>query len=139
MTFKLRSRSPKSELLFPSSQQCIYSTSVKNHPLVQKIMHRNHISDISKCSCDLENKVKVTKSNQFVPPSQQCICTSVVKIHQAVHKIAHRKEATRTPMPTGSTPKTICSNSIRLGGHIISIACKAEELNVIFNLQQRII
>ena len=58
---EIRSRSPKSNQLFPLFQQCIYASLVKIHPLVQKKTHRNRIFDISKCSCDLENKDKVTK------------------------------------------------------------------------------
>ena len=76
------------DLLFPSSQQCIFASLVKLHQLFQKIMHGNHILDISKCRCDLENKVKVSKFNQL-GPSQQCIYLSLVKIHQLVQKIRH--------------------------------------------------
>ena len=36
VTLKIRSRSPKSNQLFPPSQQCIYPSFVKIHPLVQK-------------------------------------------------------------------------------------------------------
>ena len=45
LTFKIRSRSPKSNKLFPSSQQCIYATLVKFHKLIQKIMHGNEKAD----------------------------------------------------------------------------------------------
>ena len=61
VTLKIWSRSPNFNQLFPFSQQCIYASLVKIHPLVQKITHRNHILGISKCPCDLENKVKVIK------------------------------------------------------------------------------
>ena len=61
VTLKTRSRSPKSNVLFPSSQQCIYASLVKTHPMVQTITHRNSILDISKCQCDIKNKIKVTK------------------------------------------------------------------------------
>ena len=61
VTLKIRSRSPKSNQLLSSSQQFIFVSLVKIHPLVQKLTHRNPILDISKCRCDLENKVKVTK------------------------------------------------------------------------------
>ena len=61
VTLKIRSRSSKSIQLFSHSQHCINATLVKIHPLVQKITHRNLILDISKCRCDLENNVKVTK------------------------------------------------------------------------------
>ena len=36
VTLKMRSRSPKSNQLFPPSQPCIYASLVKIHPLVQK-------------------------------------------------------------------------------------------------------
>ena len=68
MTLKIRSRSIKSNQLYSSSQQCIFACLVKIHPLVQKITHGNHISDISKCCCDLENKVKVTKLQSTLSP-----------------------------------------------------------------------
>ena len=41
VTLKIRSRSPKSNPLFPFSQQFIYASLVKIHLLVQKIMHGN--------------------------------------------------------------------------------------------------
>ena len=40
VTLKMKSRSPKSNQLFPPSQPCIYASLVKIHPLVQKISHR---------------------------------------------------------------------------------------------------
>ena len=55
VTLKVRSRSSKSNQLFPFSKQFIYASLVKIHTLVQKITHRNHIMDILKCPCDLEN------------------------------------------------------------------------------------
>ena len=45
VTLKIRSRSPKSNQLFPSSKQCIYAIFVKIHNLVQKIMHGNEKVD----------------------------------------------------------------------------------------------
>ena len=41
MTLKIRSRSPKSKQLILHSQQCIYKSFVKIHPLVQKITNGN--------------------------------------------------------------------------------------------------
>ena len=52
-TLKIRSMTLKFNLLFPSSKQCVNESLVKIHPLVQKVMHRNPILDISKCSNDL--------------------------------------------------------------------------------------
>ena len=60
-TMKIRSRSPKSNQLFPYLKQCIYTSLVKIHRFVQKITHGNPFLDISKCGCDLENYAKVTK------------------------------------------------------------------------------
>ena len=40
VTLKMRSRSPKSNQLFPPSQPCIYASLVKIHPLVQKISRK---------------------------------------------------------------------------------------------------
>ena len=39
----------------------IHASLVKIYPLVQKIAHGNHILDVSKWPCELENKVKFTK------------------------------------------------------------------------------
>ena len=41
VTLKIRSILPKSNQLFPSSQQCIYASLVKIHRLVQKIVNGN--------------------------------------------------------------------------------------------------
>ena len=40
VSLKIRSRSPKSNQLFPPSQQCNYPSFVKIHPLVQKKQKR---------------------------------------------------------------------------------------------------
>ena len=39
MNLKIRARSPQSNQIFTPSQQCIYVSSVKKHPLIQKIIH----------------------------------------------------------------------------------------------------
>ena len=57
----------------------------------------------------LKMRSRSPKSNQHFLPSQLCIYASLVKIHPVAQKISRRKEATRTPTPTGSAPKTICS------------------------------
>ena len=46
VTLKIRSRSPKSNLLFPSSQQCVYASLVEIHPLAQKISHGKEADEI---------------------------------------------------------------------------------------------
>ena len=55
VTLEMRSRSFKSNQLFPFSQQCSHASLVKIHSLVQKMAHGNHILDTSKCQCDLGN------------------------------------------------------------------------------------
>ena len=87
VTLKIRSRSPKSNQPFLSSQQCFYASLVKIHRLVQKITHRNHMLDVSKCYCDLENRSRSPKFNQLFLSYQQCIYASLVKIHPLVQKI----------------------------------------------------
>ena len=87
VTLKIRSRSPKSNGLFPSSQQCIYASLVKTHQLVQKITHGNHILDTSKHRCDLEIRSRSPKFNQLFPSSKQCIYASLIQIHPLIQKI----------------------------------------------------
>ena len=90
VTLKIRSRSPKSNQPFPSSQQCIYASLVKIHRLVQKITHGNHILDICKSAAvTLKIRLRSPKFNQLFPYSQQCIYESLVKIHPLVQKIMH--------------------------------------------------
>ena len=75
VTLKINSKLSKSNQFFPFYQQCIYASLDKIHPMVQKITHGNHISDISKCRCDLENKVEVTKiqsSPSLLPTMYLC-------------------------------------------------------------------
>ena len=71
----------------------------------------------------LKSGPRSQKSNQLVPPPpppppQQCICASLVKIGPSVQKITRGNEATWTPTPTGSAPKTICPPP-SVGGDII--------------------
>ena len=98
VAFKIRSRTPKSNQIFPPSQQCIYASLVKIYPLVQKIMHRNPILHISKCLYHLENKLKVNKILSILSAlSTMC--------HLLVQKITHGREATQMRM--GSAPNNI--------------------------------
>ena len=78
--------------------------------------HRNHILDILKCCCDLENKVKVTKSNQLFPSSQQCNYASLVKIHWLVQMIMHGNEKVDAYSDRIRT-KTNIYPTLRVGGH----------------------
>ena len=74
VTLKIRLRLSISNQHFPSYQQYIYASLVKIHPLVQKITQGIHISDNSKCCCDLENKVKCHRNliNLALPTMYQC-------------------------------------------------------------------
>ena len=94
MTLKIRSRSPKSDQLFNSSQQCIYANLGKIHQLVQKIMHinesgRQQFYTFQSAPLTLKITSRSPKSNQLFPSSQQCIDASLVKIRQLVQKIMH--------------------------------------------------
>ena len=89
MTLEIRSRSPKCNQLFPSSQQCTYASLVKIHPLAQKTTHRNPILDISSASVTLKFRSRSPKS-ELLFPSQQIIYASLVKNeHPLVQKITH--------------------------------------------------
>ena len=72
MTLKIRFRSPKSNQFFPSSQQYIYTTLVKIHPMVHKITQGNPILIILKCGSDLEKWVvtKIESSLPLLPTTQ---------------------------------------------------------------------
>ena len=88
VTLEIRSRSPKSNKLVQPSQQCIYASFVKIHPLVQKIMYRNeatwtptgiHIKSICPPSLRLED-IKI--SDQAVQKSKRFeIRFSCVRTH----------------------------------------------------------
>ena len=140
MTLKVRSRSPKCDLLFPSIQQCIYASLAEIHPLVPYITHGNHISDILKCRYDLENWSRPPKSNQLVPLSQQCIYASLVKIHQLVQKITHGKVAmwTQTLTPTGSAIKTTClGDIIKIRTNILAVLLLFQTASMVASRQQK--
>ena len=65
---KIRSRSPKSNQLFPFSKQCIYASLVKIHQVVQKITHGNPILDIQSVDVTLKITPRSPKSNYSSPP-----------------------------------------------------------------------
>ena len=69
---KIRSMSPKSNQLFPPSQQCSHASLLIILPLVQKITHGNPILDISKCRCHLVDRSRSPKSNKLLTLFQQC-------------------------------------------------------------------
>ena len=165
MTLKIRSRSPKYDLLFYSSQQCIYASLVQIHPLIQRIMQgtlfwtfqsalvilkfmsmspkfdvafpsssmqvwskSNHYFrrqrtetifwTFQSAAVTLKTKSTSPKSNQLVSPPNNVYMQVLVKIHSIVQKIMQGKEATRTPILTGSAPKTICPPPLfGFGGH----------------------
>ena len=109
VALKIQSSLLKFNVTFLYYKLCISTSLVKIQSLVQKITQGNHISDISKYCCDLENKAKVTKSNQLVPLPTMYICKFGPNPSNGSEDNA-QKEATRTPTltPMGSTPKTIC-------------------------------
>ena len=69
---KIRSMPPKSNQLFPPSQQCSHASLLKLLPLAQKITHENPILDFSKCRCHLVDRSRSPKSNKLLTLSQQC-------------------------------------------------------------------
>ena len=86
VTLKIRSRSPKSNQLFPSSKHCIYASLVKIHSLIQKIMHVNLFWTFQSACVILKIRSRSPKSNQLFPSSQQCIYAGFIKIHPLVHR-----------------------------------------------------
>ena len=73
VTLKIRSRSPKSNQIFQLSQRYNIWNLARIRHLVQEIGYKQaffgHNLKNSKYWCDLENEVKVTKSNHIFPPS----------------------------------------------------------------------
>ena len=63
VTLRIGSRSPKSNQLFPSSQQCIHASLVKNHQLLQKIMHGNESGGRRQ-----HQRRQDPHQKQFIPP-----------------------------------------------------------------------
>ena len=118
MTLKIRSRSIRSNQLFPSSPQCIYASLVKIYTQVKKITHRYHIFNLSKCPWGLENKVKVT-----IIHSTLCLlktmylCKFGQNLSTGSKDYALKRKRTSTLTPTGSTPKTIYPPPSGLVGH----------------------
>ena len=95
VTLEISSRSPKFNQLFPYSKKCPYSkpcfcaSLVKIHPLSQKIMHGNHILDISKWPYTLKIRSRSPKFDQLLPSSQQYIYASLIQLHPLVQKRLH--------------------------------------------------
>ena len=84
VSLKLRSRSPKSNQLFPSSQQCIYASFVKIHQPVQKIMHLNEISGCRRRHC------RDPHQKQYIPPPSGL--GEHNNISQCIHHVMGSKE-----------------------------------------------
>ena len=105
VTLKIRSRSPKSNQLCASSQQCSCASLVKIHSLFRRYRVGKPNLICFHGLVTLKMRSMSPKSNQLFPPSQPCIYASLIKIHPLVQKISRRKEATRTRTPTGSAPK----------------------------------
>ena len=102
MTLKIRSRSPKSNLLFPFSQQYIFASLVKIHPLFQKITHETILWTFQSAIVTLKIRSTSPKSNQLFPSSQLCIYASLVKIHQLVQKIMHGNKKVKADANTNA-------------------------------------
>ena len=74
VALKIQSSPLEFNVTFFYYKQCISTSLAKIQSQVQQITQGNHISDISKYCCDLENEAKVTKSNQLVPLPTMYIC-----------------------------------------------------------------
>ena len=92
VTLKIKSRSPKSNQLFTTSQHCIFASFIKICSLVQKIKSGNEISHLKKVAVTLKIKSRSPKSNQLFTASQHCIYASLVKICPLVQKITSGNE-----------------------------------------------
>ena len=92
MTLKIRSRSPKSNLLFPFSQQYIFASLVKIRLLVQKITHETIFWTFESAIVILKIRSMSPKSNQLFPSYKKCMYASLVNIHRQVQKIMHENE-----------------------------------------------
>ena len=68
VTLKMGSRSPKSNQFFSMSQQYRCTSLVKIHPFILEIGCKQAIFQLSEPTCDLENGVKVTKSQSVLVP-----------------------------------------------------------------------
>ena len=135
VTLKIRSRSPKSDLLFPFPQQCIYASLVKIHLLVQKTTH--YIWTFQSAAVTLKIRSRSPNSNQLVPLSQQCIHASLVKIHQMVQKITYGKKAMRTQIQMGSALKTICWwDIIKIRSNILAVLLLVHTASMVTSRQQ---
>ena len=114
VTLKIRSRSPKSNLINfePSLNNALVQVWSKSIHLFRRyrVGKPNLVSFHGLVT--LKMRSRSPKFNQLFPPSQPCIYASLVKIHLLVQNISRRKEATQTRKPTrtptGSAPKTIC-------------------------------
>ena len=110
VTLKIKSRSPKSNQLFPPFQQCIYASLVKIHRLVQKTMNRKEATRFKIMPVWPWKLSKGHQNNQLFPYSQLCIYASLVKINPTVQKITHRNHI--------SDISKCCCDTLKLGqGH----------------------
>ena len=96
VTFKIMSRSPKSNQFSPPSWGCIYAGLVKFQLLVNEIMCTQTFYCISKAHFSSINNVvtlkirsRSPKANHIFPPSLWCICASLVKFQPLVKEIVH--------------------------------------------------
>ena len=100
MTFKMVSRSPKSNQFLSQSQQCSCISLVKILSFILEIGCRQAIFQQSEPSCDLEIGSRSPKSNQFFFMSQQYSCASLVKIRPFLHEIGCRQAIFKQSEPS---------------------------------------
>ena len=89
MALKIRSRSLKSNQLFPSSKQCIFASFVKIHQLVQKIMHGNESGRRRDPHQTLQTSLTIiTVAYVYFIPITSLPATSTTDLHQ-LYSILH--------------------------------------------------
>ena len=107
MTFKLKSRSPKSDQVFVSLDiQSWLKPIVQLKGLPAEILFWTFQSVI----VNLKKRSTSPKPNQLLTPSKQCIYASLVKIHPLAQRITHRHKSMwmRMCTPIGSASKQTC-------------------------------
>ena len=116
LTFKNRSRSPKSNQLFIMSQCYIHANLVESCQPVHEIWCTFGLKFGSLSpAVTLKIRSRSPKPHQLFIMSQCYIHANLVKIHPPVHEISCKQKSV-TPTPTGSAPKTIYSGGGGGGG-----------------------
>ena len=91
VTWKMGSRSPKSNKFLSLCQQYSCTSLVKIHLFILEIRCRKAIFQQSEPSCDLEIRSRSSKPNQLFFMLQQYSCASLVNIHPFLHGIGCRQ------------------------------------------------